>query len=312
MSGPLVALPMLLLGVQAPPPRPVPLILDTDIGGDIDDTWALLMLLGCPQVDLKLVVTAWDDTEAKTRLVAKILERVGRTDIPVGTGLKTSDAALNQAQWLGDYDLAGYGGTVHEDGVQAMVEMLRASPEPLTLLAIGPQTNLREALRRDPGIANKARLVSMAGSVQVGYNGKPEPDAEWNVVADVPAARAVLAAPWDITWAPLDSCGTMILSGERYAQVRDSERPRAKAVIENYDHWTPRPNYPPDASSVLFDTVAAYLTFDETLCRMETVHLSISDDGRTVPDEQGRPVSCALGWNDRDAFEELLVGALTR
>jgi len=312
MTGPLMALPLALLGALAPPP-PVPVILDTDIGGDIDDTWALGMLLGSPQVDLKLIVTAFDDTEAKTRLVAKILQTVGRTDIPIGTGVKTSDVALSQAKWVGDYDLAAYPGTVHEDGVQALVDTLRSAPAPMTLMVIGPQRNLGEALRRDPGIAAKARLVSMAGSVHVGYGGKPEPDPEYNVVADVPAARAVLAAPWQsITWTPLDTCGTVILSGERYACVRDSQNVRAQAVIANYDNWAPRASFPADTSSVLFDTVAAYLTFDEACCRMETVNLSISDDGRTVPDEQGRPVRCALGWTDRDAFEELLVGALTR
>ena len=52
---------------------PAPVILDTDLGDDIDDTWALMMILGCPQIDLKLIVTASDDTDAKTRLVAKML-----------------------------------------------------------------------------------------------------------------------------------------------------------------------------------------------------------------------------------------------
>ena len=89
-------------------PVPVPVILDTDIGDDIDDTWALAMLLGSPQVDLRLVVTASDDTPTKTRLLAKILEKMGKTDIPIGTGVKNSDNPIHQAQWLGDYQLDTY------------------------------------------------------------------------------------------------------------------------------------------------------------------------------------------------------------
>ncbi|MBI5093434.1 MAG: nucleoside hydrolase [Candidatus Hydrogenedentes bacterium] len=290
---------------------PVSVILDTDIGDDIDDTWALAMLLGCPNVDLKLIVTASDDTPTKTRLVAKILERAGRTDIPIGTGVKNSDNPINQKAWLGDYDLKSYKGKVYEDGVAKMIEAIKQSPGVIPLLVIGPQTNIKEALRRDPEIAKKARIVAMAGSVEIGYAGKQGRDPEWNVLKDVAAARAVFAAPWEITIAPLDSCGTLTLSGERYAAVEASSQARTKALVENYRQWSNFDKHPKGSSSILFDTVAAYLTFDEALLNIKTVKLSIDDKGVTVPDEKGRPVRCALNWKDRDGFEKLLVKTLT-
>jgi inosine-uridine nucleoside N-ribohydrolase len=290
---------------------PVPVILDTDLGDDIDDTWALGMLLGSPQVDLKLIITASDDTPKKTRLVAKILESMGRVDVPIGTGVKTSDQPMHQEKWLGNYTLDSYKGKVHEDGVAAMIAAIKDAKAPVTLLVIGPQTNIQEALKREPSIAQKARIVAMAGSVEIGYNGKKGRDPEYNVFKNVAAARAVFAAPWDITFAPLDSCGTLILKGERYAKVEQSKTPRAQAVIENYRDWKNFPNYPKGQSSVLFDTVAAYLAFDDSLCKMKTVNLIIDDKGNTVPDEKGRPVHCALDWTDRDAFEDLLVQSLT-
>ncbi|HEO71595.1 MAG TPA: nucleoside hydrolase [Candidatus Hydrogenedentes bacterium] len=292
--------------------QPVPVVLDTDLGSDIDDTWALCMLLGCPQVDVKLVVTAFDDTDAKTRLVAKLLDRLGRTDIPLGKGIKTSDRELNQAGWLGDYSLDDYPGALHEDGIQAMVDTINATKPPVQLVVIGPQTNIPAALKRDPSIAEKARLVSMAGSVYKGYNGQDGRSAEWNVRADVAAARAVFDASWEIVMAPLDSCGILRLTGERFARVAASSNPLAKAVMENYVAWVHRKRYPEGESSVLFDTVAAYLAFDEKHFTMETIRLSIDDDGNTVPDENGRPVRCAMDWADRGAFEELLVECLTR
>jgi len=300
------------LAMAAVAGTPVPVILDTDIGDDIDDTWALMMLLGSPQVDLKLVVTAFRDTPRKTRLVAKMLEKVGRMDVPIGTGVKTKDDPTNQEKWLADYSLDDYKGTVYEDGVQKMIETINASSVPITLLVIGPQTNIREALKRDPGIAKKARVVAMAGSVEIGYNGKKGRNAEWNILADVEAARAVFAAPWDITFAPLDSCGTIILKGEQYAAVAGSSQPLAVTTIENYRDWANRKHYPENESSVLFDTVAACLAIDESFCKMETVKLSVDDKGNTVPDpEHGRPVHCAMGWNNCDAFEDLLVKSLT-
>jgi hypothetical protein len=65
----------------------IPVILDTDIGDDIDDTWALAMVLKCPELDLKLVVGDQRKSLYRAKLIAKFLERAGRTDIPVGVGL---------------------------------------------------------------------------------------------------------------------------------------------------------------------------------------------------------------------------------
>lgn len=293
--------------------EPVPVILDTDAGSDIDDTWAIGMLLGCPQIDLKLVVTGRDNAPLKACLVAKVLEQMGRTGIPVGIGVKVNDDPTNQDQWIGDYKVDQYPGKVHQDGVQAMIDLIEASPSPVTLLLIGPQTNIREALKRAPGIAKKTRIVAMAGSVEIGYNGKVGREPECNVVVDVAAARAVFAAPWDITMVPLDGCGTLALKGDRYAQVAGSQNSRAKTVIENYRLWTHFKAFPEGESSILFDTAAVALVFNDSFFDMKTVRLSIDDAGITVPDEKnGRPVRCAMGWKDREDFEELLVESLVQ
>ena len=71
----------------ATPMNRIPVIIDTDIGSDIDDTWALAMALGCPEIDVRMVVTCTGDTHYRAKIVCKFLERVGRTDIPVGIGL---------------------------------------------------------------------------------------------------------------------------------------------------------------------------------------------------------------------------------
>lgn len=291
---------------------PVPVILDTDIGDDIDDTWALMMLLGTREIDLKLIVTSTDNTQTKTRLVAKMLERVGRMDVPIGTGVRTSDRPINQAEWLKDYDYGHYNGPVYDDGVGRMIDVINARSGTVTICVIGPQTNLKAALERDPTIAQKARIVSMAGSIHIGYDGREGRQPEYNVYRDAAAARAVFAAPWPITIAPLDVCGTLRLAGERYREVANAKAPRALVTIENYDRWTNRSRHPKDSSSVLYDTVAVYLISDESLVEMETIKLTIDDNGNTVPDAEGRPVRCALRWKDRDAFERRLVSALER
>ncbi len=292
-------------------PKRTPILLDTDIGDDIDDTWALCQALGTPELEVRLIVTASQNTPVKARLVARILERLGRTDIPVGIGKQTDDAPINQQSWLGDYSLKQYPGAVLEDGVSALIEHIRAMDPPVTLCAIGPLTNLGELLRRAPELAEKVRLVLMAGSIRVGYGGKPEPDAEWNVFRDLDASRAVFSAPWDITIAPLDTCGTIQLTGDTYRKVAESNAVRARVVTENYNAWKNRPQYPPVASSILYDTLAVHLCHTAAGLRMETLPLRVDEKGFTrIDPAEGKPVHCATAWTDRAAFENRLISAL--
>lgn len=288
-----------------------PVILDTDIGDDIDDTWALAMLLGMPELDLKLIVTDYGNTPERTRLVAKILQRVGRTDIPIGTGIQTGDDPLAQARWVGDFDPAAYPGRIHEDGVAALIDAIHAQPGVITLIAIGPVPNIREALRRDPRIASKARIVCTGGRIYKGFENGGKPAADWNVRADASSWQAMVAAPWSITTSPLDASEELVLRGTSYATVAESQHPLARIVNENYRLWAHRDSHPPDASSILYDTAAIYLAHSEEYAQIETRKLVVNDQGHTLLSPQGKEVRCQLGWKDREAFDAFLVGTLT-
>lgn len=308
----------LLPGLQAgeaeePGAQPIPVILDTDIGGDIDDTWALAFLLASPEVDLKLVVTDSHNTVGKAKIVAKFLERVGRPDIPVGIGYKGDDHTGPQEPWGKDYDLTSYPGTVYEDGIGALIDRIMAAEDGITLLSIGPVPNLARALEREPRIAEKTRLVSMAGSLEKAYGGQPGRCPEYNVRDDVPAAQKVFSAPWkEVLLAPLDTAGVVQLTGDRYRQVRDAENPLAQALLENYRVWSQDPAAPDKASSILFDTVAAYLVFSTAWVEMRDVRMKVTDEGETVPDPDGQLVRAAMEWTDREAFYGLLAERLSR
>jgi len=292
----------------------IPVILDTDIGSDIDDTWALAMLLKRPELDLKLVTTCSGDTSFRARICAKLLETAGRTDVPVGVGIRGEDRPIGQAKYVAGYELPDYPGTIHEDGVQAIVDAVMSSPDRVTLVAIGPLTNIAAALEREPRVAEKARFVGMHGSVRRGYNGSPRIDAEYNVREDIPACRRAFSAPWDKTVTPVDTCGLVRIKGEKYAAVCGSEDPMTHAVIENYIYWGESGTYATHEmgeSSVLFDTVAVYLAFADELCEMERLGIRVTDDGLTVEDSDGAMMNVATAWKDLAAFEDLVVGSLT-
>jgi inosine-uridine nucleoside N-ribohydrolase len=294
--------------------KKLPVIFDTDIGSDIDDTWALLMLLNSPEFDVRLVTSDQKNCTYRAKILAKMLEVCGRTDIPVGVGLHKGDDRDNQTDWVADYDLAKYPGKVHEDGVDAIIRTIRQSKDPVTLIAVGPVTNLPEVLKRAPDVAEKARFVGMHGSVRKGYGNSPKISAEWNVRADPPALQAVFAAPWEKTVTPLDTCGIIHLKGDRYARVHASQAAGAKALMDNYRIWTiaqkKRGREMPDPtqrSSTLFDTVAVYMGYTEELLEMETINLTVTNDGFTKIDDKGTAVRCAVAWKDLDAFEEHLT-----
>lgn len=289
----------------------IPVILDTDIGGDIDDTWALAMLLQSPELDLKLVVTDTGDTAYRARIAARLLEVAGRTDVPVGVGVPTEGHDQPQLPWVADYPLDRYSGTVYQDGVQALIDTIMASAEPITLICIGPVPNIRVALQREPRIASKCRFVGMHGSLRCHHDGGQGAIAEYNVVTDVPAAQATFTAPWmDMTITPLDTCGQVRLEGTRYRAVCESSNPLAKAVIENYRIWLQgRPEE--GRSSILFDTVAIHLAYSTQYLKMETMGVRVTDEGYTVADPTARPVQCAVEWDDLGAYEDFLVSRVT-
>jgi inosine-uridine nucleoside N-ribohydrolase len=302
-------------GVTPLAPPKTPVILDTDIGGDIDDTWALALLLKSPELDVKLVVSDTGDTVYRARIVARMLEVAGRTDIPVGVGIRQSTQGGPQAAWVNGYDLERYPGKVHHDGVAALIDTIMKAPEPITLICIGALPNIKAALEKQPEITRRVRFVGMHGSIRLGYGGAPKPDPEANVVVDVAAAKAVFTASWPMTITPLDTCGLVHLTGAKYRKVAECSDPLTRAVIENYRIWRlaadPKATQPPTASSTLFDTVAIYLALSHDLVRMEQLPITISDDGFTKVDPRGKRVACAMAWTDLGKFEDFLVERLT-
>lgn len=134
------------------PAKKIPVIYDSDIGDDIDDTWALVMLLKSPEFDVKLVVGDNQKGIYRAKLFAKLLTVAGRTDIPVGIAFGNKDGGGRQSRYVDDYDLKSYPGKVYEDGVQAIIDTIMNSKRKITVIAVGPLPNIAEALKRQPKI----------------------------------------------------------------------------------------------------------------------------------------------------------------
>lgn len=301
------------LRAQQAPKAPIPVILDTDIGSDIDDTWALALLLASPELDLKMVVTDSHDVVGRARIVAKFLQRVGRTDIEVGIGRRMDTRGGPQFEWAADYDLKAYPGRVHDDGVDAMIKLIMGSLRPVTLIVVGPAPNIEEALKREPGIAKRATIVAMSGSVYKGYGDKSKPEPEYNVKDHVSSSAAMYRAGWPVLIAPLDTAGTIRLDGENYRKVFTAANPLCRTLMENYQVWlkNQKTNLKFDQqSSTLFDCLAVFLTYSRDFVQIERLKLEVTPDGSTKVSPSGSQIEAATQWKDLAGFEKFLADRL--
>ena len=296
----------------------IPVILDTDIGFDVDDVWALAFMLKCPELDVRLITTNTGDTHYSARLVAKILTIAGRTDIPVGVGIPVDAVGRTHEKWLGNYQLEDYTGDVHRDGIGAMIEVIKTSTEKVVVIGIGPLSNISAALMRDESMTKNSRFIGMHGSIRKGYLGAPKPMKEYNVKTHAAACQKVFTTPWDLSITPLDTCGVITLSGANFSRVANCDLPLTRAVLENHYEWFEAVKdwpvlsdmNPAAQSSILYDTVAVYMAFSESLLSMESLPIVITDDGKSMIGEGAQTVRCAMDWKNQDAFEQLVTERL--
>jgi purine nucleosidase len=282
-------------------------ILDTDIGDDIDDAFALALLLRCPEVKLLGITTAFGDTELRARLTDRYLAAVHRTDIPVAVGRQTphsnvfSQAAY--AQQEPDHP--------HLEAVKFLLEQIKVHPGQITLIAIGPLVNVQDAIASDPAtFRNLKRVVMMGGSVYRGYgleaDGKPKPpDAEWNIARDPEGAMALLASGVPVFMMPLDSTQIHLEEPQRERMFAFGS-PLTDQLTLLYHQWQAG-NGSHSPMPTLFDPVAAAYAVHPELCPMKPLRIQVDEKGFTRPVD-GEPNANVCLKSDEEGFLEFLLG----
>ncbi len=288
-------------------------ILDTDIGDDIDDAFALALVLRSPDLRLLGITTAYGDTELRARLVDRYLNAVGQADIPVAVGVATVHSnAFTQAAYAGQTpDLKQ--GKKHPDAVEFLLSRIRAYPGQITLIAIGPLFNVQAAIERDPATFRKLkRVVMMGGSIDRGYdghNGERRPaDAEWNINCDPAGARALLAVGVPVFMMPLDSTQIHLETKEREA-IFSHGSPLTDQLTLLYHQWMAGSEGHP-AAPTLFDPVAVAFAVRPDLCPAAPMRLEVDDKGFTRQNE-GAPNAQVCLKSDETGFLTLLLERVT-
>ena len=299
----------------------IPVILDTDLGDDIDDTWALGLLLRCPELDLRLVVTSQEIKDApfyRARVAARQLSDSGFSHVPVGAGIACREGIWKPlSEYAEGFELSSYP-DFRPDGVRAIIDTVMASEDIVTIIAIGPYTNLKAALEIEPEIAKRARVIAVGGSIYQGISlDRIEKYADYNIKADIPAVKAVYSAPWDVVACPLDVSARVYIGGDDFYKLQTKRGdPLLGAVLDCNDMWLRRcggniPEQYSAHSTCLYDTAAVYMavTGDYNVI-MEDHCLSVDSDGYTVDSEEGDLVHCAVYWKYVDMTLKFIADRL--
>ena len=272
------------------------IIIDTDIGFDLDDTWALLYAIKCDKFDVKLISISDGELDYKTKLTAKLLELCGRVDIPIAVGRATDGSVYPQKEFVKDYNLDNYKGKIYNNYKEAYEEVL--SKDKCDIIALSPMTSLKDVI--DLIRIKKCHIYAMMGSVYIGHRGKVGAIPEYNVEMDIKGAQIILNNCYKLTMFPLDCCGMFIMRSDNYMKVRNSESNMSKILMENYDLWLkyfPRANLEFDidkSSNILFDlSTLAYLTHLDCF-RSKKLKICVDDKGYTKVDKKGRRIKVVL------------------
>jgi len=153
-------------GQSSPTPAlPEKVIIDTDIGDDIDDAFAIALALRSPELQILGITTTFGDTETRAKLLDRFLAEVGRPEIPVAAGAPSPPkSTLTQRRYA---EAGHFAKPSHPDAVAFLLEQIRRYPGQITLIAIGPLMNVGAAIDKDRSTFLKLkRVIIMGGSVK--------------------------------------------------------------------------------------------------------------------------------------------------
>jgi inosine-uridine nucleoside N-ribohydrolase len=288
-------------------------IVDMDIGDDIDDSFALALLLQSPEIDIIGITTAWGDTALRAQLLERMLRETGHSQIPIAQGA----ASTGNPQPFTQARYAKRGKPpASVPAVDFLLDQIKRQPNQITLLALGPLTNVGAAIERDPATFAKLKQVAMmGGSVRAGYRksqyvpARPA-DKEYNIASDIPSAQKLFKSGVPIVMMPLDSTQIRLDEVERNALFGHGSAV-TDALALMYHQWIDA--YQPWSSDMpsLFDVVPVTWIIDPKTCPTTPLRIVVSDDGITR-EEAGKPNAAVCLASDQNRFFDIFMSRLLK
>ncbi len=308
---------------DAPTPAALPVIIDADM--DMSDLTAIAVLLRDPSVDVRAIAidgTGLVHCAGGMSVTRYLLDEMGTPDIPFGCGREDGgpDAHPFPPEWRAIAD-DGYGMDITvrpsvglpEDAVTILTRAIDESPSAPTIIALGPWTNLEDAIAVDSTVLDRvAGIHAMLGTVAAPgnvYTDTLDGDdpLEWNAYADPSAIEAVFATDVPIDLIPLDATDDVPVPADLPERLADDRAAAGADLL--YELLLRHPDrLLADQGQQLWDELAALAISQPDLVTWDQADLLVGADGRLTPDDAGRPVRFASAADAEATVTALLEG----
>jgi purine nucleosidase/pyrimidine-specific ribonucleoside hydrolase len=289
------------------------IILDTDIGDDVDDSFAIALALESQSIEIIGITTVYKNSSMRAKIVKAELEAFGKTDIDVVSGLdKPLFSQINKFSYEktdsnGKPIITAYNNSYvteadRDDAPNYLLEKAKEFPHEISLVAIGPLTNLAAAIKKDKdGFRLFKEIIMMGGS---NTNSK-----EWNIVCDPESADIVLNCGIPITMIPIECTIKCALTDKHYSKVLNPKTKEQRFLLNMYIEWRKNQTRPCQMHDCLAveELVKSFCTFDE---KHIAVGLDSDDRGKTISIEGRKPNARIAMRVDNDAFMSSLLNVL--
>jgi purine nucleosidase len=293
------------------------IIIDTDIGSDVDDAMALSLAINSDEINLIGVTTVYGDTTLRAKLAKKLLQLCGSEHIPVCAGIEKPLLHNREVWWSGH---EGEGVLTDETitfetehAVDFIIRTIMENPGEISLVPIGPLTNIAAAIIREPQIVkNLKEIVLMGGVSRLGDNSLELPPIEHNIKCDPESASLVFSSGAPIVMVGLDVTMKVRIDRDDIKQLEDSGRPLNLALVKLINRWL---EYIKLDWTAMHDPLAVSVLIDRSIVQTKRMNVKVQYDhqhpsGQTIAtlDEAGNVEVCLNVDNKK--FKELLLRKL--
>jgi inosine-uridine nucleoside N-ribohydrolase len=280
-------------------------IIDTDPG--TDDAMAIILALNSPEFRVEALTVVPGNVEAKQGLenALKIISLAGRCDVLVAGGAQhpLNQKLITAQFWHGKNGLADVElppSKCKADprfGPDLIIEMVHRYPHEITLIPVGPLTNIALAVSKDPSLAFLVKdIVIMGGSISGGnVNGA----AEANIYNDPEAAQIVFNAGWMVTMVGSDVGERTLITRKYLAELQSSHGPESDFIAKIADFYLTRSEKSGYSGAAMYDPLAVGIALDPTLGTLKEMHVDVETKGEFT---RGETVANRMGSNENNVL----------
>jgi inosine-uridine nucleoside N-ribohydrolase len=278
-------------------------IIDTDPG--VDDAMAILLALNSPELKVEALTVVPGNVDSKQGLenALKLVSLANRCDLPVSRGAQhpLNQKLITAEFWHGKGGLAGVElppSKCKADsrfGPDLIIELLHKYPHQITLIPVGPLTNIALAVSKDPSIVPLTKdIVIMGGSIT---GGNVDGAAEANIYGDPEAAAIVFNAGWMVTMVGSDVGERTIITRQYLTELQSLHGPESDFIAKLADFYITRSEKSGYSGAAMYDPLAVATVIDPSLVTLKDMHVDVETKGEFT---RGETVANRMGSNENN------------